>query len=103
MRNIIRMAAWETVSLGLLAGLATAEPRSIVGRERRQQSRILQGVRSGALTPAETARLESQEARLGREVWRDRHDGDGLGPRERAKITRQQNRLSREIYRDKHN
>jgi hypothetical protein len=59
-------------------------------------------VGTGQLTPRETIRLERQEARLNREIRRDRHDGGGLGLRERHKINRQQNRLSREIYRQKH-
>ena len=73
----------------------------IRGRQRAQQARIAQGARSGELTPRETARIEGQEARLAREVRRDRVDGGGLSVRERAKINAQQNRMSREIHRQK--
>jgi hypothetical protein len=40
---------------------------------------------------------------LNREIRHDRADGGGLSNRERAKIEHQQDRLSRQIYRDKHN
>jgi len=55
------------------------------------------------LTPRETARLERKEARIQREIKRDRAaNGGHLTPAEKAKINRQQNRVSREIYREKH-
>ena len=94
------------VSATFLLGLAMATGpmwgQNIRKREKRQQERIAQGVKSGELTPKETAKIERKEARLNREIKRDRADGGGLSPRERAKITRQQNRTSREIYREKH-
>lgn len=66
-------------------------------------SSIAQGVQSGELTPRETARLERKEARVQREIRRDRAaHGGHLTPAEKARINRQQNRLSREIYREKH-
>ena len=80
---------------------ATRAPR-IRHRYQNQQKRIAQGVASGELTPRETAKIERNEARLRREVARDRVDGGGLTARERAKIDRHQNQLSREIYRQKH-
>jgi hypothetical protein len=68
-----------------------------------QQERIAQGVRAGALTPAETARLETTEARLQREKRDMREDNGGtLTPRDKAVLNRQQNKLSRAIYREKH-
>ena len=76
--------------------------QSVVGRERRQQARIAQGARSGELTPAEAARLERKQARLRRQIRRDRVDGGGLSARERSRINRQQNQLNRKIYREKH-
>ena len=84
----------------LIAGGAPAG--NIAKRQQRQQKRIAQGVNSGELTARETARLERQEARLNKEIARDRADGGGLSVAERRKITRQQNRESRRIYRQKH-
>ena len=89
------------ISAALFVTGALAEGR-IKEREERQQKRIAQGVASGQLTPKETARLESKEARLNREIRHNRQDGGELTPRERAKIERRQNRLSRQIYKEKH-
>jgi hypothetical protein len=71
-------------------------------REVRQQGRIAQGVRSGELTPRETAHLERQEARIDRNI--DRAEADGkVTPREARRINREQNVESRRIFRLKHN
>lgn len=73
-------------------------------RQANQQRRIGQGIKSGQLTAREGARLERKEARVNREVARDRAaNGGKLTPGERRSINRQQNRLSRQIYRQKHN
>ena len=68
----------------------------------RQQARINEGVHSGELNRNEAYRLERREAHLQNEIARDRADGPGLTLHERAKIQRQENRLSRDIYRQKH-
>lgn len=82
---------------------AAAQERTIHERKENQQARIAQGVRSGQLTPRETARVEHKEAKLNRETRRMRAaNGGHLTPREKAKVTRQQNQLSRDIYRQKH-
>ncbi|HWE23222.1 MAG TPA: hypothetical protein VG496_04700 [Myxococcales bacterium] len=96
----IAMALAVAVLAVSLAGRAAEVDR----REQRQQERISQGVQSGQLTPGETARIERKEARIDREIKRDRAaNGGTLTPAERRRINRQQNRVSREIYRDKHN
>jgi hypothetical protein len=78
--------------------------RVINQRKENQQDRIAQGVRSGQLTPRETARLEHQEASINREEHRMRTaDAGHLTPQDRRILTRQQNRESRRINRDKHN
>jgi len=85
----------------MITGLNAGE---IQKREVRQQKRIAQGVKSGQLTPGETARLEHKEAKLNREIRNDRRaNGGKLTPKERRQINHQQNKLSRQIYRDKHN
>lgn len=80
------------------------DPKSEVGqRQRNQQERIGQGIKSGSLTPAEAARMENQEKHMNREVARDRAaNGGTLTPGERAKVNHQQNKVSRHIYRQKH-
>lgn len=79
-------------------------PKSEVGqRQRNQQERIAQGVKSGQLNARETARLEGREAAIHKEVHNDRvANGGKLTPAEKAKVNRQENRTSRAIYRQKH-
>ncbi len=73
-------------------------------RAEHQQDRIAQGVRSGELTPRETAHLERKEARIDRQIKADRAaNGGKLTPAERGQINREQTRTSRQIYRAKHN
>jgi len=72
-------------------------------RQRNQQKRIGEGVENGSLTPAETARLEKQEAAIHHEVKTERQaNGGKLTSQERRQVNRQQNRESRRIYRQKH-
>jgi hypothetical protein len=81
-----------------------AKPATINQRQRNQQRRIAQGVKSGQLTAAETAHLERREAAIHQEVHNERTaNGGKLTPAERRQVTRQQNRTSRAIYRKKHN
>ena len=70
-------------------------------REHRQQKRILRGVRSGALTRREAARLERQQRRTRRIEARAKSDGT-ITRRERIRLQRRENRTSRHIYRQKH-
>jgi hypothetical protein len=73
-------------------------------RHENQQDRIAQGIKSGQLTPHETAKLEGQESKINREVRNDRKaNGGNLTNKEKAKINRQQNRESARIYNKKHN
>ncbi len=87
------------------AFLAAALHAQTVGQRREnQQDRVAQGIASGQLTPGETARIEGQEARVNRQIHRDRlANGGTLTPGERQQVNREQNGLSGEIYRDKHN
>lgn len=80
------------------------DPKSEVGqRQRNQQERIAQGVKSGQLNPRETARLEGRQAAIHKEVHNDRvANGGHLTSGEKAKVNRQENRTSRAIYRQKH-
>ena len=76
----------------------------VAGRRENQQDRIAQGIKSGQLTPGETAKLEGQESRINREVRNDRKaNGGNLTNKEKARINRQQNRESARIYNKKHN
>jgi hypothetical protein len=72
-----------------------------VQRNVNQQQRVEAGVKSGALTKREVAKLEGQQARVNH---REAHAGaDGhVGKHEQAGIQRAENRASKKIYRQKH-
>ena len=98
----LALAAGSALALCLLVS-APAEAGRIHARKENQQDRIAQGVASGQLNARETARLESREAHLNREVSRMRtNDGGTLTPAQHARVEHQQDRLSRSIYRQKH-
>jgi len=127
----ITFLKWGAVSLALLASAAGAttalaqdpaasqsspaaatpapEPEkkadpSIAQRKENQQDRIANGVKSGQLTPGETANLENKEAAINKETRTDRAaNGGKLTGAEKAQINRQQNQTSKQIYADKHN
>lgn len=81
-----------TLMLGLMLS-TTAFAQAPLVRSGAEQARITQGVASGELTGREAARLERREMHINREIAR------GAGSR---RVERQQNRLSRSIYREKH-
>jgi len=77
---------------------------TIEQRKENQQDRIAEGVKSGQLTPGETAKLEKKEAAIDKETKADRAaNGGKLAPAEKAQVTKQQNQLSKQISQDKHN
>src|SRR4029077_20571960 len=69
-----------------------------------QQDRIAQGVKSGQLTPGETAKLEKQQKGINKQVASDRKaNGGTLTASEKKQVNKEQNQASRNIYRKKHN
>jgi len=87
----------------IVAGTGLAQETEIGQRKENQQARIANGVANGTLSPHETANLERKEAAINRETRRDRAaNGGNLTNNQKARVNRQQNRLSRNIYRDKH-
>jgi uncharacterized membrane protein YebE (DUF533 family) len=103
-RKLITLVALAA-TLALCAVAAHAEGTATpVAKHRqvRQQRRIAQGVKSGQLTPHETARLEHGQAHVARVEARAKADGN-VTPAERAHIQHAQNVQSRRIYRAKHN
>ncbi len=87
------------------ARVQNTNPMTEVGqRQRNQQERIAQGIKSGQLTAGETAHLEGREAAVNHEIHNDRAaNGGTLTAQERGQVNRQQNRNSGAIYRKKHN
>ncbi len=102
------------ISAGVFAGCMSAqtaapatpekkEPKVAVRKEN-QQKRIAQGVKSGQLTAAETAKLEKKEVAINREVKADRAaNGGKMTAAEKKTVNTQQNKASKEIYKEKHN
>jgi len=70
-------------------------------RTQNQEQRIDQGVKSGALTPKETGRLEAEQAKIRQTEQRMKSDGQ-LTPNERQKLNNMQDRSSQQIYNQKH-
>ncbi len=105
MKKIIGLVFAAVLLVAGLAANSSAQTRyrhNINTRERRQQQRIYQGVRSGSLTRYEAYRLEKQQSNLRRVEARDRRSGGGLSQVERHNLERRENRSSRAIYRQKH-
>jgi hypothetical protein len=70
-------------------------------RQRAQQGRVQQGVRSGELTPSETKSLKEEEKTLRQEERAYKSDGK-LTVAERKDLHQDANKLSRDIHREKH-
>jgi hypothetical protein len=98
----IRIFTAALVAATVAAAAAGPAEAQINRRQHNQQARIYNGVRSGALTPRETYRLERQQAHIARYEARSRADGPGLTWHERARINRMQNRASANIRHQRH-
>ena len=78
----------------------TSTPR-IDQRQKNQQQRIDQGVKSGELNRKEAERLQKGQARIQKMENKATADGK-VTAKERAKIEKAQDRESKRIYREKH-
>ena len=97
MKSKIFIAAALVIATAFSAS-AQSNPRSLKDENRR----IRQGVHSGELTATETARLKVEEARLKAEAVRFKTNNGNVGPAEKAKLLRDEARLDRNIRRQKH-
>lgn len=95
------LAAVLATAFALPVFAQTATP--VIGQtQRNQETRIDQGVRSGALTGGEARNLQQQQ----RQIQTDKRaaKADGVVTRsERRQIKREQQRANRAIHRSKHN
>jgi len=94
------LAAFALLTAAYSASAQTATP-GITARQRNEQARIRQGVRSGELTRPEAARLKGREA----EIRQDKRaaKSDGVVTRdERQDLRKDERQASRAIYRQKH-
>lgn len=95
------------IMTGALLALTLAEPilaqaGEIKERQKHQQKRIDEGVKSGELTKKETLELEAEQAKIQRKKRRFRRNDGKLGPKERAKLEQEQDKASEHIYKEKH-
>jgi len=99
MKKILAVAMLAALSLPAFAQNTTP---GIDQRQNNQERRIEQGVRSGQLTPRETARLERGQARI-RQMERQALADGHVSRRERAAIDQAQERQNQLIAQLKHN
>jgi hypothetical protein len=84
-----------------LAAPVFAQTAAEVQANVNQQQRIENGLKSGQLTTREAAKLEREEAQVGRTEAKAMRDGS-LSDAEKARIGRMQQRVSGDIYAQKH-
>ena len=83
---------------------AASQPITERDRAAHQQERIGNGVKSGQLTPHETANLEHRDASINHQAAADRAaNGGKLTPQEHQQINQRQDNVSKSISNDKHN
>ena len=100
MKRVMGFFLVATLVLGVSV-IANANTPRINKREHYQQERIREGIRSGALTRHEAARLEAEQAKIRVDEARARADGH-VSYRERERLTRELSRASRDIHHQKH-
>ena len=79
-----------------------AQAQVIDERQKRQQERIDEGVKSGELTKKETLKLEAEQAKIRKKKRRFKRNDGEIGPKERAKLEQEQDKASQHIYKEKH-
>jgi Tfp pilus assembly protein FimT len=101
------MNTMKFAAVSVMAALAfpvfaqtTSTPR-IDQRQKNQQQRIDQGVKSGELNKKEAARLQKGQDRIQKMENKAAADGK-VTAKERAKIEKAQDRESKRIFREKH-
>ena len=99
MKKLLAVAMLSALSLPAFALNTTPQ---IDQRQSNQERRIEQGVRTGELTPRETARLERGQARI-RQMERQALADGHVSRRERAAIDREQTKQNQLIAQLKHN
>lgn len=99
MKKIIFVVAVILI-IGTISVQAQSTP-AVDQRQENQKERIKEGVKSGELTRAETARLAKNHRELRRMERRAKADGN-VTAKERAKLHRKENQNSRAIKRQKH-
>lgn len=99
---LMKVFASLALMIVMLPAAGMAQNHGINDRQRDQQQRIRQGIRSGELTRREARRLEAEQARVRFHEARARRSGGEFTARERLRIQRELNHSSRDIRRQKH-
>ena len=104
MKNYFVIAAFATLGTTFSATAQTGNTNTpkIDKREANEQARIGNGVKTGALTPGETVKLEKQQGRIDNAEARAKADGN-VTKGERRHLKKMENNASKNIYRKKHN
>lgn len=97
---VIAIAAIVCASIGSV--YAQEKTPVVDQREKNQQTRIHQGIKSGELSKREATRLETQQEKIKADEAKAKSDGV-VTARERHKLKKKQNRASRTILHKKHN
>jgi hypothetical protein len=94
----------KLVALSVLTSAAWAQTTAGKDQQRdvNQQQRIEQGLKSGQLSTKEAGSLERQEQHIDKMEARDLKNGS-ISPAEQARLNAAQNRVGNDIHADKHN
>lgn len=98
----LSLVAAATTFFGSAANARSCHHKSTNQTAFRQQFRIDRGLANGSLTHREAHRLMKDEARLRRQEARFRASNGRLSLAERTRLNAEQDRLSRQIYRERH-
>jgi hypothetical protein len=103
MKSILTIAAVAAVlsSVAIPGHAAGTRDPGVNARQRNQQERVQQGVRSGELTRRETRNVREGQRDI-RQLERAYKSDGTLSAAERADLHHEQNQASRQIYRQKH-
>ena len=98
--HVAKIAMIGIVTLAV-ATPAFAQETRVDRRQERQEQRIDQGIKSGALTPHETRKLEQGQQHVEKLETRAQADGKVTG-KEKARLEHAQDVQSKRIYKQKH-
>ena len=90
------------ITLAFATSSYAVDTPKIDSREAKQEQRIDQGIRSGALTPKEEAKLDAGQAKVEKMEEKAKADGT-VTKHERKRIKHQQDVQDKKIHNMKHN
>jgi hypothetical protein len=90
------------ITLAFATSSHAVDTPKIDNREAKQEQRIDQGIRSGALTPKEEAKLDAGQAKVQKMEEKAKADGT-VTKHERKRIKHEQNVQDKKIHDMKHN